>query len=302
MKHQIHFDGRQIELSNPDKVLWPKTGFTKGQMIDYYQRISTVMLPHLRGRPLTLKRYPDGVEGDFFFEKRCPPYRPSWISTCPLPSRRTAGKTINHCLAEDLPSLLWLANLAVIEFHPLLGRCRRIEEPTAITFDLDPGEPANIVDCCQVGLWIKEVLDDLGLTSFAKTSGSKGMQLYVPLNTPHTYGETKPFAHDIARLLQSMHPDRVVERMAKALRTGKVLIDWSQNDVTKTTVCAYSLRARELPMVSTPVRWDEVETAARQGNAALLQFQAPAVLDRVECFGDLFEAVLTMEQRLPRLR
>jgi bifunctional non-homologous end joining protein LigD len=296
----VEIEGRVLKLSNLDKVLWPDTGFTKGQMIDYYAKVGPTLLPHLRGRPLTLKRYPNGVAESFFYEKQCPSHRPPWVETCPIGSRGTAGKTINYCLANDLPTLIWVANLASIELHPLLACGERVNEPTMIAFDLDPGAPADIIDCCQVGLWVREVLDGLGLQSFPKTSGSKGLQLYVPLNTSGvTYEDTKPFAHAIARLLEKQHPDRVVERMDKELRGGKVLIDWSQNHITKTTVCVYSMRARTRPTVSTPVTWDEVESALDARDASPLTFEAPDVLRRVDDLGDLFRPVIELEQALP---
>jgi bifunctional non-homologous end joining protein LigD len=290
-----------LTLSNLDKVLWPAAGFTKGDMIDYYTRVANVAVPHLRGRPLTLKRYPNGVDAKFFYEKQCPSHRPRWIETCSIASRTTAGKTITYCVANDLASLVWVANLASIELHPMLARSANIDRPTMVAFDLDPGEPAGLIDCCQVGLWVREVLDDLGLRSFPKTSGSKGLQIYVPLNASVTYDDTKPFAHAIATLLREQYPDRVVERMSKSLRTGKVLVDWSQNDPNKTTVSAYSLRARDRPTVSTPVTWDEVERALDEDDPDVLHFEAPDVLDRVERLGDLFEPVRTLRQKLPPL-
>jgi bifunctional non-homologous end joining protein LigD len=295
----VEIEGRVLKVSNLDKVLWPETGFTKGQMIDYYAKIGETLLPHLQGRPLTLKRYPNGVAESFFYEKQCPSHRPDWVSTCPIGSRGVTGKTINYCLANDLPTLIWVANLASIELHPLLALGGKVDHPTMVAFDLDPGAPADLIDCCEVGLWVKDVLDGLGLQSFPKTSGSKGLQLYVPLNTPHTYDQTKPFAHAIARLLEKQHPDRVVERMEKELRGGKVLIDWSQNHITKTTICVYSLRARPRPTVSTPVTWDEVAAALDARDPSLLTFEAPAVLDRVKTQGDLFRPVLELEQHLP---
>ena len=298
----VEIGGRRLKLSNLDKVLWPETGFTKGQMIDYYARVAETLLPHLRGRPLTLKRYPNGVAESHFYEKQCPSHRPDWVTTCPIPSRGTAGKTINYCLANDLPTLVWVANLASIELHPLLACGEKVVQPTMIAFDLDPGAPADLVDCCEVAFWVKDVLDRLGLESFPKTSGSKGLQLYVPLNVDGvTYEDTKPFAHAIARLLEKEHPDRVVEKMEKDLRVGKVLIDWSQNHITKTTVCVYSMRARPRPTVSTPVTWDEVAAALDARDPSLLTFEAPDVLERVEAHGDLFRPVIELEQQLPPL-
>ena len=298
----VDIGGRRLKLSNLDKVLWPETGFTKGQMIDYYARIGETVLPHLRGRPLTLKRYPNGVAEGHFYEKQCPTHRPDWVATCPIPSRGETGKMINYCLADDLPTLVWVANLAAIELHPLLARGEKVVQPTMIAFDLDPGAPADLVDCCEVAFWVKDVLDRLGLQSFPKTSGSKGLQLYVPLNVDGvTYEDTKPFAHAIARLLEKEHPDRVVEKMEKDLRVGKVLIDWSQNHITKTTVCVYSMRARTRPTVSTPVTWDEVAGALDARDPSLLTFETDDVLERVEAHGDLFRPVVDLEQQLPPL-
>jgi bifunctional non-homologous end joining protein LigD len=298
---EVEIEGRRVRLSNLDKVLWPDAGFTKGQMIDYYRRISAELLPHLQKRPLTLKRYPDGVDAEFFYEKRCPSHRPPWIATCPVPRRGAPGKPIDYCLVGDLPSLVWVANLASIELHSLLACCPHIDHPTMVVFDLDPGPPADLVDCCQVGLWVRDVLDELGLRSFPKSSGSKGLQLYVPLNTPHSYADTKPFARSIARLLAERYPDRVVERMDKSLRAGKVLVDWSQNDASKSTVCAYSLRAGERPTVSAPVMWQEVERALHDDDPALVRFEAADVIERVRRLGDLFEPVRSLQQELPRL-
>lgn len=295
----VEIEGKRLKLSNLEKVLWPEAGFTKGQMIDYYARIAPVLLPHLRSRPLTLKRYPNGVDESFFYEKQCPNHRPDWVHTQPIPSRGIEGKIINYCTVEDTATLVWVANLASIELHTLLACGSKVNEPTMIAFDLDPGAPADIVDCCRVGIWVRDVLDGLGLRSFPKTSGSKGLQVYVPLNTPHTYEQTKPFAHAIAKLGEKELPDLVVEKMDKSIRGGKVLIDWSQNHITKTTVNVYSMRARTRPSVSTPVTWDEVEECLGADDPAVLHFEAPDVLDRVDRLGDLFEPVRTLEQSLP---
>jgi bifunctional non-homologous end joining protein LigD len=291
-------DGRKLRLSNLDKVLYPKPGFTKGQVVDYYARIGPVLIPHLHGRPLTLKRYPDGVEGEFFYEKQCPAHRPDWVETAAIWSRHNK-RNIDFCLANDLPTLIWAANLADLELHTSLSLAVDIERPTMLVFDLDPGEPAGIVDCCRVGLWVRELFDGLGLESFAKTSGSKGLQVYVPLNVETSYDETKPFSRAVAELLEKQHPDEVVSRMTKSLRPGKVLVDWSQNDEHKTTVNVYSLRAKERPTVSTPVGWDEVEACLRAEDADVLTFTSDDVLARVEEQGDLFAPVLTLKQELP---
>jgi bifunctional non-homologous end joining protein LigD len=300
-KVEIEVGGKKLSVSNLEKVLYPQAGFTKGQVIDYYSRIAPVLLPHLKNRPITLKRYPDGVEGFFFYEKQCPSHRPEWVRTTEVPSRREAGK-IDYCLMNDLPALVWAANLADLELHTFLHRAPAINRPTALAFDLDPGAPADMVLCCQVGVWLRTILADLGLRSFAKTSGSKGLQLLVPLNTLATYGKTKGFAHGLAVKLEREHPEEVVSRMQKDLRTGKVLIDWSQNDEHKTTVNVYSLRAKERPTVSTPVTWEEVEAVVKKRDAGSLSFESHTVLQRVEEKGDLFAPVLTLKQRLPSIQ
>jgi len=295
----VEIQGRQLKLSNLDKVLYPATGFTKGQVIDYYARIAPVLVPHLTGRPLTLKRYPNGVDSEFFFEKNATPHRPEWVQTAPIWSEHNR-RTINYILANDLPTVVWMANLAAIELHPSLSLAKEIESPTMMVFDLDPGPPANIVQCAQVGMWLREIFEHLGLQSFPKTSGSKGLQIYVPLNTPTSYEDTKAFAHALARLLEDQHRALVVSDMKKELRKGKVLVDWSQNDQHKTTIAIYSLRAREHPTVSTPVKWEEVEQLLKKKDPALLVFEADQVIKRVENLGDLFGPVLKLKQKLPK--
>jgi bifunctional non-homologous end joining protein LigD len=280
-------------------VFYPKTGFTKAQVIDYYVRISLALLPHLKDRPLTLKRYPDGVDGGFFYEKRCPPYRPDWVQTAAVWSERNDAE-IHFCLANNLASLVWAANLGDLELHTFLARADNVERPTMLVFDLDPGAPANILQCAEVGLLLKEKLDGFNLQSFAKTSGSKGLQVYVPLNTAVTYDETKSFARQLAEQLEQERPDLVVSKMDKRLRAGKVLVDWSQNDRHKTTVCVYSLRARERPTASTPVEWSEVKSVTKKNDPDRLAFDSEQVLERVDEKGDLFEPVLKLKQRLPR--
>jgi bifunctional non-homologous end joining protein LigD len=299
LKGEVTVEGRKLKLSNYDKVLWPKTGFTKGDMIEYYASVADVLLPHLRDRPLTLKRYPNGVEAQYFYEKNCPSHRPDWVETASI---STGRKTIDFCLCNDTATLVWLANLADIELHTSLSHAGAIERPTMMVFDLDPGAPqADIVQCCQVSVWLREIFDPLGLESFAKTSGSKGLQVYVPLNVPDvTYDDTKPFAKAVAELLEKQHPELVVSRMSKELRPGKVLVDWSQNDEHKTTVNVYSLRAKDRPTVSTPVAWDEVDACLDAGDPSLLVFEQDEVLRRVERDGDLFGPVLTLAQELPR--
>ncbi len=295
----IEVEGKHLTLTNLDKVLYPATGFTKGQVIDYYARIAPVLIPHLSGHPLTLKRYPGGVDAEFFFEKNATKHRPDWVKTAPIWSEHNK-REIQYILANDLPTVIWMANLAAIELHPSLSLAKEITCPRSIVFDLDPGPPANIVQCCQVGLWLREIFDHLGLQSFAKTSGSKGLQIYVPLNTKTSYEQTKPFAHALARLLENDHRDLVVSDMKKELRVGKVFVDWSQNDEHKTTISVYSLRARERPTVSTPVTWEEVEKAWKKKDAAMLVFEAPQTLDRVARMGDLFAPLESLQQKLPK--
>ena len=296
----VEVEGRTLKLTNLEKTLYPATNFAKGQVVDYYIRIAPVLIPHLKGRPLTMKRYPGGVNEEFFFEKNAPKHRPDWVQTTPVWSDGN-NRTMHYLMANDLPTMVWIANLASIELHPSLSLGADIETPTMIVFDLDPGPPANIVQCCQVGLWVRDIFEHFGLQSFAKTSGSKGLQIYVPLNTKTSYDETKPFAHAIARLLEQEHPDLVISDMKKTLRTNKIFVDWSQNDQHKTTISVYSLRAREHPTVSTPVAWEEVETALKKKNANLLVFESKDVLARVEKMGDLFAQVQTLKQKLPNL-
>jgi bifunctional non-homologous end joining protein LigD len=293
---EVEVEGRRLSLSNLDKVMYPATGFTKGQVIDYYTRIAPVLLPHLCDRPLTLKRYPNGVEGQYFYEKQCPSHRPDWVRSEPVGLR---SKTIQFCICDDLPTIVWLANLADLELHPSLSKVPEVERPTIMAFDLDPGPPAGIPECCNVALILRDALSRIGLESFAKTSGSKGIQVYVPLNVDdvdYDHG-TKRLSQALARHLEGEHPKLIVSSQKKELRKGKVLIDWSQNDEHKTTVSVYSLRARERPTVSTPLDWDEVEAA----DPAALVFEAGDLLERVEERGDLFAPVHELKQRLPDL-
>jgi bifunctional non-homologous end joining protein LigD len=298
---EVEIEGRIVKLTNPDKVLYPKTGFTKSDLIAYYSAIAPVLLGHLRDRPLTLKRYPNGVEGKFFYEKQSPSHRPDWVQTVTVWSRHSK-RDIHFTLCQDLPTLVWLANLADIELHPSLSLAEEIERPTTLAFDLDPGPPATIVECCEVALDLHEMFDQLGLSSFAKTSGSKGLQVYVPLNDPDvSYGQTKPFAHAVAGMFQERRPELVVSAMAKAERAGKVLIDWSQNDEHKTTVNVYSMRAKERQTVSTPIEWSEVTECRRSGDPDRLVFDADEVVARVAERGDLFAEVISLHQPLPEL-
>jgi bifunctional non-homologous end joining protein LigD len=289
---EVLAEGRRLRLSNWDKVLYPRSGFTKGDLIAYYARIAPVVLPHLHDRPLTLKRYPNGVEEPYFYEKQAPSHRPEWVSTSRIGS-------IEFTLAQDRPTLVWLANLADVELHTSLSLAQRPEQPTMLVFDLDPGAPASIVECCEVALVLKGLFAALELETVVKTSGSKGLQVYVPLNVEVDYSQTKPFARRIAELLEQRMPDLVVSRMTKQLRPGKVLVDWSQNDVHKTTVSVYSARARERPTVSTPVSWEEVSACREAGDGGLLSFDTEQVLARVDERGDLFAPVLSITQQLP---
>jgi bifunctional non-homologous end joining protein LigD len=300
-KAQLIVDDRKLQVSNLNKVLYPKAGFTKGQVIDYYIRIAPALLPHLEDRPLTMKRYPDGVEGEFFYEKNCPSHRPKWVQTAKVWSEGNQ-RIMHYCLANDLPTLVWTSNLADLELHTSLSRKERIERPTMMVFDLDPGAPADIVQCCQVGLWLRDLLAKMKLKSWAKTSGSKGLQVYVPLNTPVTYDDTKGVSRSLAQYLEHEHPDLVTSNMSKAVRKGKVFVDWSQNDEHKTTICVYSLRAKEEPTVSTPVTWNEVDNCLKRKNPDLLKFRSDHVLKRVEKHGDFFEPIEKLKQKLPKKR
>jgi bifunctional non-homologous end joining protein LigD len=293
----VKLGGKEVRITHPEKILYPKVGFTKSDVIDYYARIAPVLLPHLKDRPLTMKRYPNGTDGPFFYEKRCPSFRPDWVDTAHVIGRKDE-EPIDYCVINNLASLVWTANLADLELHTQLSKRQNVDRPTMMVFDLDPGAPATIVECAQVGRWLRATLEKLKLKSFAKTSGSKGLQVYVPLNTPVGYETTKTFARKMAEALENENPELVVSKMSKDLRKGKVLVDWSQNDRHKTTVCAYSLRAKERPTVSTPVGWDEVKSALKKKEAARLNFISDEVLKRVEKYGDLFEPVLKLKQKL----
>jgi bifunctional non-homologous end joining protein LigD len=298
---EVELEGRTLKLTNLEKVLYPKMGFTKADLIGYYASVAPALLAHVRDRPLTLKRYPNGVEGKYFYEKQCPSHRPEWVRTASVWSERNK-KEIHYCLCQDLPTLVWMANLADIELHPSLSHADAIERPSTLAFDLDPGPPAGMLECCEVGLELRDMFAELGLRTFAKTSGSKGLQVYLPLNDESvSYEQTKPFAHAVAALFERRRPELVLSSMARAQRPGKVLIDWSQNDEHKTTVSVYSLRAKDAPMVSTPVSWEEVETCRERGDAQLLQFDADSVLARVREHGDLFAEVASLQQALPEL-
>jgi bifunctional non-homologous end joining protein LigD len=278
-------------------VLWPKAGFTKGEAIDYYAKVADTILPHLRDRPLTRVRFPNGTEEQRFYEKRAPKGTPDWVRTAPI-EMGTAG-VLDFIVGDDKPTLIWLAQLAALELHPSLSLADDPDTPTVLAFDLDPGPPATIVECSQVGLRIRDLFGELGLESFAKNSGSKGLQIYVPLNTPVDYDQTKSFARALAQALERAEPKLVVSKQKKELRKGKVLVDWSQNDRAKTTVAVYSLRCRDRPWASTPLTWKEVERLADDGDPDSVRFEAPDVLKRIKKHGDLFAPVLELEQELP---
>jgi bifunctional non-homologous end joining protein LigD len=290
----------KLKLTNLDKVLYPKSKTTKAEVIDYYARVADAMLPHLRGRPLTLRRFPEGVgnPGASFFEKNCPKHRPEWVKTTPIYVDRRAGE-IDFCLCENLATLTWMAQLAALELHPSLSKATRMEQPTVLAFDLDPGAPAGLVECCKVALRVRELFSAFDLECFPKVSGGKGLQVYVPLNTKVTYEQTSLFAKAVAQLLEKQTPKDVVSKMAKAERRGKVFVDWSQNHQKKTTIAVYSLRARDLPTASIPLQWREVERAAKRGEVENLRFEIPDAIKRVEKEGDLFEPVLKLRQKLP---
>jgi bifunctional non-homologous end joining protein LigD len=294
----VDVDGRTLKLSNLDRVLYPRTGFTKGDLVDYYYRVAPVLLPHLHDRPLTMRRFPGGVEEDGFWEKRCPEHRPEWVETASIWSSSN-DEDVDYCLARDRATLVWAANLAGIELHASLATAAERAVPTSLVFDLDPGEPAGIRECATIARLIRGLLAETGLECFAKTSGSKGVQVYVPLNTEVTYEQTKPFARAVASEFERQLPDEVVSRMTRSLRPGKVLIDWSQNSEHKTTVCVYSMRARPEPSVSAPVTWDEVDLVAGGAPVEALAFGPEDVLGRIERLGDLFEPLITLQQRLP---
>jgi bifunctional non-homologous end joining protein LigD len=293
----VEVDGRRLRLTNLDKVLYPATGFTKGQVVDYYTRIAPVMLDHLAGRPATMVRLPDGVEGERFFEKRCPGHRPEWLPTVPL----DADSETPACCIDSRAGLVWTANLAALELHTPQARADDPWRPTAMVFDLDPGAPADIVDCARVALDVRELLGQLGLDVVAKTSGSKGIHLSVGLRPVADAEQTKAFALAVGRILESRDKKRVTVTMARDQRGGKVFVDWSQNDRHKTTVCAYSMRATAVPSVSAPVTWEEIEDVVDAGDGSSLTFDTAAVLTRVEELGDVYAGSLTGDQELPQL-
>ena len=295
---EFAIDGKTLTLSNLEKILYPDAEFTKAQVIDYYTRISPYILPHLKDRAVTFKRYPNGVDEPFFYEKNCPAHRPNWVQTAAVFSKQR-GKDMDYCKLNDRPSLVWAANLAALEIHASLALASDLDRPTALVFDLDPGEGCDVINCCEVAEWLSAALEKQNVQSFPKTSGSKGLQLYAPLNTAVTFEKTKAFASDLALQMEREHPKRVVHNMRKELRRGKIFIDWSQNDAHKTTVAVYSLRARPRPTVSTPLKWSEVKRALKTKRAAALEFVSDDVLKRVDEHGDLFEPVVKLKQKLP---
>ena len=300
MKKVASIAGRKLSLSNLEKDLYPAYGFTKAQILDYYRRISPFILPHLKGRALTLKRYPDGVEKGFFFEKHCPTYRPSWVKTAEIP--QDDGERMTVCLINDLNTLIWVENLASLELHVPLAKAASPETPDAVVFDLDPGDQAGILDCARVALIIRDLLTPLSLTGYVKTSGQKGLHVYVPLNRKETtFADTKRFSKSVAEVLQRNYPDLVTAKMAKEERKKKVFINWSQNDSSKTMICVYSLRAREKPFVSFPLVWKELEDLAGRGDPEKLHLLHAEALRRTERAGDLFREVLMKKQKLPYL-
>lgn len=288
---------RRLAFSNLEKVLYP-SGFTKGEVISYYLQIAPVILPHLKSRAVTLKRYPNGTAAPFFFEKHCASHRPAWVKTSRIVSSR--GE-VEHCLINDAATLLWAANLAALELHVPLAKADHPERPTSMVFDLDPGPQRTLLDCMSLGLRLRDVLERLGLESCVKTSGGKGLHVLVPLNTSGvSFEDTKSLAHALATVFERENPKAVTATMAKEKRAGRIFIDWSQNDQHKTTVCAYSLRAQERPLVSTPVAWEELETALTARRLETLVFTAQRVLERVQQQPDGFALVLQLKQRLPR--
>jgi len=296
----VGITGKKLALSNLEKDLYPSYGFTKAHILEYYSRISAFILPHLKGRALTLKRYPEGVEKEFFFEKRCPSYHPSWVKTAEV--HRNGKEDITACLINNLETLIWVGNLASIELHVPLARADSPETPDALVFDLDPGDPADILDCARVALILRGLLSRLRLVSYVKTSGKKGLHLYVPLNRGETtFDSTKMFSKAVADIMQKNYPDLVTAKMAKEHRKAKVFINWSQNDSSKTMVCVYSLRAREKPIVSFPLEWKELEKLAGRGNSEKMQIMHSEALLRVERQGDLFREVIKKKQKLPHL-
>lgn len=296
----IELGGRRLALANLEKVLYPACGFTKAHVLEYYRRMAACILPHLQDRALTMKRYPAGVDKPFFFEKRCPVHRPPWAQTAEI--RQSGGEPMTVCLVNDLETLLWVANLASLELHVPLARAGSPETPDALVFDLDPGAPANILDCARVALLLRDLLSRLGLVSRVKTSGQKGLHVFVPLHdAAATFAASRQFSRTVAVILEKNYPDLVTAKMVKTARTGKVFINWEQNDAAKTMICVYSLRSREQPFVSFPLEWPELEELAGTGDPEKLQIVQAEALRRAEESGDLFREVLVKKQKLPHL-
>ena len=296
----IEMAGRRLSLSNLEKDLYPSHGFTKAQILEYFRRIAPFILPHLRDRALTFKRYPEGVDKDFFYEKRCPSHRPPWVKTAEIP--QDDGERMTVCVVNDLETLIWAENLASVELHVPLARVHSPRTPDFLVFDLDPGGPAGILECARVALIIRDLLSRMELASYVKTSGKKGLHVYVPLNRrATTFEDTKTFSKAVAGIMQKHYPNLVTARMAKKERNAKVFINWSQNDASKTMVCVYSLRAREKPIVSFPLEWRELENSAGPGDPERFQLTYSEALSRAEKKGDLFREVLVKEQKLPHL-
>jgi len=294
----IELAGRRLSLSNPGKELYPACGFTKAHVLEYYRRMAPFILPHLQGRALTLKRYPEGVDKPFFFEKRCPVHRPPWVQTADIPLHD--GEPMTVCLVNDLETLLWVANLASLELHVPLARSAYPETPTAMVFDLDPGEPADILDCAQVALILRDLLSRLGLAGWVKTSGQKGLHVFVPLNSPDaTFEDTKKFSRTVAVILEKNYPELVTAKTAKASRKGKVFINWAQNDPSLTMICVYSLRARKMPFVSFPLEWGNLEQLAGAGDPEKLHILQAEAVRRAEQAGDQFPEILVKGQKFP---
>ena len=292
----VDVDGRVVRLTNLDRVLWPATGWTKGDMVDHYATVSPALLPHLAGRPITMWRFPEGVDRQGWWQNECRG-APEWVERYSYVA--TDGRTHRHCVVDDLATLLFVANLGTVEIHPFLFRGTAPDRPLEVVFDLDPGDPAGILDAARWALHLRDVLDAAALRSFAKTSGGKGMHVHAPLDGSHTFDESKAFARGIAGLLARTYPDEVTDRQARNVRAGKVMVDWLQNDAFRSTIVAYSLRATEVPRVATPVTWDEVEDAVRRSDEAALAFGPADVLRRLDRHGDLFEPVLSLRQKLP---
>lgn len=298
-KAEIELEGHILKLTNLDRVLYPDSGFTKGDLIDYYAAVAPVLLPHLRDRPLSMRRFPEGVASEGFWEKQCPEHRPDWVETATIKSESSPRGKVDYCLVNNLPTLIWIANLGCIELHLSLAVARRRKTPGFMVFDLDPGKPAGLLDCVEIALLIHDTLEGQGLCSLAKVSGSKGIQVYVPLNYRVSYDRTGGFAHSLARAFESEMPEQVVSKMRKKLREGKVLIDWSQNSEHKTTVAVYSMRARPEPSISAPVGWETLGDALEKSDPSALRFRPERVTEALAEADDPFATVLTKRQKLP---